>query len=114
MATKLTAQQNADFDTVITYKDANGNPINLTGYTAQMQVRISYSESTAAVSLTNGSGITLGGSAGTVTIHIPATTTATLQAPKIYVYDVRLVSSGGNVYRILEGDFYVSPAVTRD
>lgn len=113
MATRLTAQQNADFDVVLTYTDANGTPINLTGYTAAMQVRLTYPETTAVVSLTNGSGITIGGVAGTLTIHIPAATTATLQAPKIYVYDVRIVSSGGAVYRILEGDFYVTPAVTR-
>lgn len=99
------------FATVITWKN-NDVPVNLTGYTARMQLRREYSSSSPALSLTSGSGLTLGGSAGTVTISINAATTADLVADK-YVYDLELVSSGGVVKRLLEGQIKLTPSVTR-
>lgn len=102
--------QGSTFSKQITYS-TNETPINLTGYTARMQVREKYTSTNAIVSLTSGNGITLGGSAGTITINISAATTTTLVA-KEYVYDLELVS-GSTVTRILEGRFLVTPEVTR-
>jgi molybdopterin-binding protein len=87
-------------------------PVNLTGYTARMQVREKHTSATTIVSLTteNG-GITLGGDEGTIDVYIAPGVTETFVA-KEYVYDLELVT-GSNVYRIIEGKFIVSPEVTR-
>lgn len=105
--------QGATFELTVTWKDSAGTAINLTGYSARMQVRETYSSSSTIVSLTNGSGITLGGAAGTIAIVISATTTAALTAPFSGVYDLELVSAGGVVTRLLQGAATVSPEVTR-
>ena len=103
--------QGATYDTQFTYK-INKFPVNLTGYTARMQVRETHTSPTTLVSLTNGSGITLGGVAGTIDILISAATTAGF-TPNTYVYDLELVSANGSVTRMVEGSFTVTPEVTR-
>jgi hypothetical protein len=87
-------------------------PWNLTNYTARMQVRTSVNATTTLLSITNSDYITLGGSLGTVAISVPASLTDDLIAGR-HVYDFELVSSGGQVWRVLEGKFSVSPEVTR-
>ena len=109
----LTINQGATFELTVTWKDSAGTAINLTGYSARMQVRETYSSSTSIVSLTNGAGITLGGAAGTIAIVISATTTAALTAPFSGVYDLELVNAGGVVTRLLQGAATVTPEVTR-
>lgn len=110
----LEIKQGATLSLVATWKDAAGTAINLTGYTARLAVRDTYSSGTAILSLTteNG-GISLGGSAGTITLAASATTTAALSAPFSGVYDLEVVSGGGVVTRLLEGAATVSPEVTR-
>ena len=109
----ITINQGATFELTITWKDSAGTAINLTGYTARMQVRETYSSTTPIVSLTNGAGITLGGAAGTIAIVISATTTAALAAPFSGVYDLEIVSAGGVVTRLVQGTATVSAEVTR-
>jgi hypothetical protein len=109
----ITINQGATFELTITWKDSAGTAIDLTGYTARMQVRETYSSTTPIVSLTNGAGITLGGAAGTIAIVISATTTAALAAPFSGVYDLEIVSAGGVVTRLVQGTATVSAEVTR-
>ena len=87
-------------------------PVDLTYYTARMQVREKYTSTVYNLNLTteNG-GITLGGEEGTILIYISATDTEELVS-KEYVYDLEL-DSGGEVTRIIEGKFIVTPEVTR-
>jgi len=108
----LTFPQGATWSLALTWNDDGGDPINLTGYTARMQVRPSYDASTTVLSLTNGSGLTLGGAAGTVTLRVEAATTTTVSAAT-YVYDLELQSGGGEVTRLVEGTLEVTPEVTR-
>jgi hypothetical protein len=110
----LEIKQGATLSIVATWKDSAGTAINLTSYTARLSVRETYSSSTSILTLTteNG-GISLGGSAGTITLSASATTTAALTAPFSGVYDLELVSGGGVVTRLLEGAATVSPEVTR-
>lgn len=109
----LSIQQGATLSLVATWKDSNGTPVNLSGYTARMQVRETYDAGNTKLSLTteNG-GISLGGTAGTITISAAATATAALAAPFTGVYDLELVS-GATVTRLLQGIATVSPEVTR-
>lgn len=112
----ITCQQGATLQRQLTWTDSARDAYNLTGYTARMQVRANTSSNTViiALSTTAGSGgtITLGGTAGTVDLLIPAANTTTLTAGQ-YVYDLELVSGGGVVTRLIEGNFKVTAEVTR-
>jgi len=108
----LTIEQGATFSLVITYKD-NGVAVNLTGYTARMQVRATLESASTLVELTTAnSRIALGGTAGTITLTISATDTAALTAGR-GVYDLELVSGSGIVTRLLQGVATISRNVTR-
>jgi V8-like Glu-specific endopeptidase len=107
----LNCWQGASFDYNLTWS-LNGTAVNLSGYSARMQVRESYDSHIAVLSLTSGTGITLGGTSGSILLDIDATTTAGVAAGQ-YVYDLELVTSGGYVTRLLEGNFVVDPEVTR-
>ena len=106
-------EQGATFRRVITWKDSAGTAIDLTGYTARAQARLTYDTAATIFSLTSAAGITLGGAAGTIAIVIAAGTTAALAAPWSGVWDLELVSGAGIVTRLLEGTANVSPEVTR-
>lgn len=110
----LNCYQGATFDYSLSWS-TGGTAVNLTGYSARLQVRESYDAGTAVVSLASGTGITLGGTAGTIVLEMSAATTAALDGtPNIqYIYDLELQSGAGYVTRLLEGRFYVYPEVTR-
>lgn len=103
--------QGATFAKQLTYA-IDDQPVDLTTYTARMQVREKYTSKTVAVNLTteNG-GIELGGDEGTINIYISDEDTSAISA-KDYVYDIELIASS-EVYRLLEGKFIVTPEVTR-
>lgn len=103
--------QGSTFSLVLTYKDSNGDAINLSGYTARMQMRRNH-EDTTLIDLTTENGrIALGGSAGTVTLTIAAGDTAALP-PVEGVYDLELVQ-GSVVDKLLAGTFSIAREVTR-
>jgi hypothetical protein len=108
----IVCDQGATFTRVFTWQDSAGVPINLTGYTARMQVRETVASASTLLSLTteNG-GIYLGGAAGTVNLSATATQTAAIAAG-CYVYDIELVN-GATVYRLVQGQFTVDAEVTR-
>jgi len=106
----LTCYQGSTFDKSFTVTQSS-TPVNWTGYTAKMQVRrYKDQSSTALLTLTNGAGITLGGTAGTIALSITPTQSNTITAGS-YFYDIEL-TSGSNVIRILAGKFVVDASVT--
>jgi hypothetical protein len=109
----LVAYQGASFDYTLTWL-AGGTPVDLTAYTARMQVRESYDSATTVLSLTSGTGITLGGTAGTIYLEASASTTAGFDGTpnKQFIYDLEL-ESAGVVTRLVEGTFTINPEVTR-
>jgi len=48
----LTIEQGATTDLLLEYKDSNGNPVDLSGYTARMQIRPTIDSSTTHLSIT--------------------------------------------------------------
>ena len=107
-----TIDQGSVWSVVLVYTDSNDTPVNLTGYTAAMQLRQNYNSDTAALTLTttNG-GITIVGATGTITITATATQTGNLD-PGFYVYDLEL-TSGSNISRLIQGQLTVAEQVTR-
>lgn len=106
-------EQGATFRRRLSLKEDDGTVIDLSGYTARMQVRSTVESATAIVSLTTANGrIEIDGPLGTVTLILTATETDALPAAA-YLYDLELVSGTGDVQRLLEGRFVVSRNVTR-
>ena len=109
----ITCNQGATLQRSITWTDSAKNPYNLTGYTARMQVRSNAASSTVVLELTTENGrISLGTSQWNVNLTVPASVTTNL-TPGLYVYDLELVSGGGVVSRIVEGNFNIKAEVTR-
>ena len=107
----FTMDQGSTYTVQMVYLDPNGNPINLTGYTAKMQLRLQYGDPVAALTLTteNG-GITINGPTGTINILATDEQTLVLQ-PTFYVYDLDILS-GGTIQRLVQGQVTVRPEVT--
>ena len=109
----ITCNQGATLQRTLTWTDPAKNPINLTGYTARMHVRTAANAASTILELTSSNTtITLGGAAGTVSMNVAANVTANL-TPGLYVYDLEVVSGGGEVTRLVEGNFNVKAEVTR-
>ena len=106
----LTCPQGSTFSKTLTYK-IDDVPVNLFGYDARLQVREFHYSDDPVINLTSGNGLTLGGSAGTIAVLISAIDTSELISGN-YVYDLELVV-GGTVTRLVEGNFVVTPEVTR-
>jgi len=107
----ITIYQGATFSLEFEYKDGNDVAVDLTGYTAQMQIR---EENTHAVllDLTTTAGITITAAVGKVGIIITAAQSAVLEAQNAE-YDLLIKSSSGTVTYLLRGAFVITPRVTR-
>lgn len=109
----LNIDAGATYQLTVTWNDSNGDPIDLTSYSARMKLKDTYG-GTTLVSLTDSDGITLGGSAGTVAITISDALTSSIGGTSHTkgVYDLEVESAGGVTTRILEGKWVCSPEVT--
>ena len=104
-------KQGETFSKVITWNESDGSPINLTSYTARMFLKRAVTDTTSLFDLTTvNSRIALGGAAGTITLSVSATDTASLSGE--YVYDLELVN-GSVVKRLLQGRVKVDDEVTK-
>jgi hypothetical protein len=110
----------------VQYKDSNSDPIDLTGYSAKMQLRPSVSSETVYLTLSSslnadGTGLNMNGSlgskpttSGSIGIFIASSTSSLLSFDTAY-YDLEIYS--GSTYpvttRVLEGQVKLSKEVTR-
>jgi hypothetical protein len=109
----MLCEQGATFQRRFLWQDESEQPINLTGYTARMQVRTSVKSSESVVELTTeNDAIVLYPDSGAIELVLSAEDTAELPA-KQCVYDLEMVSTSGFVTRLLQGTFVISPEVTR-
>lgn len=108
----MVCPQGSTFSQQLTYS-IDDEVVDLTGYSARMQVREKHASTTKILDITtqNG-GISISGPQGNILLNINASSTSELK-PKEYVYDLEIVSSSNFVTRILEGKFIVTPEVTR-
>ena len=119
----ITLEQGSTFDLPLRYRAPSGTPVDLTGYTARMQVREAPASAVFVEfnsALTANGFILLSGSAedredganGNVRIYMTAANTALL--PRFAGrYDLELDDGTGYVVRLLEGQFRVEPEITR-
>lgn len=119
----FTIEQGSTLNLELQYKDASGNPIDLTDYSGRMQIRPSTSSPTVYISLSSslqadGTGLNFSGSNGTtppssgsIGVYISAASSSMLNFDT-GVYDLE-ITSGSFVSRILEGQVKLSLNVTR-
>jgi len=108
----FTIDQGSNWNLNVIYKDANGAVINLTGYTAAMQLRQNYNSDSAELTLTTSNGgIVITGAQGKLVLSATAAQTGGLDAG-YYVYDLE-IASGGVVTRLFQGQITVAGEVTR-
>lgn len=121
-------EQGSTIDFEIQYKDANGNPVDLSGYGARMQIRPSATSNEVYLSLTStlrpdGTGISMSGSApykpptsGSLGVYIASCTSSMLNFDDA-VYDLEIFAPTNIncpvVTRILQGPVRLSKEVTR-
>lgn len=109
----LIINQGATFRYKFIWKDAKKRLIDVTGFTARMQIRPTIDSLTVLATLdTESSGISLGATAGTVSLYLSSATT-TAYTWTSGVYDLELISSSGEIFRLVGGTITVSPEVTR-
>ena len=103
--------QGASFVRSLTWTDQNNTLIDLTGYTAKLDIRQNISDTSPIISLsTSNSRITLGGALGTILLNLNATETGSLNFSTA-LYDLELYS-GSNTIRLLQGKVILSKQVT--
>lgn len=104
--TNITVDQGANFAYNVYLVDTDGNPFNLTGYSANSQIRKTYTSTTF-----NTINTTVNATAGSITLTMNSVITSNLSSTR-YVYDLELYSSNVTS-RIVEGFVTVNPGVTR-
>lgn len=112
MATKanISIDQGTTFSTQIDLTDENDDPIDLSAYTANGQIRRWYSSSDPSATFVANTGTNT--AAGILTLSLSANQTSNLEYGR-YVYDVKLTDASNTITRIVEGIVTVTPRVTR-
>ena len=111
MATKanLVIDQGSTFSTELNLTDENGDPLALSGYTANSQIRKWYTSTNAAAEFTT----SINTASGVITLSLTSAQTSNLVHGR-YVYDVEINDTAtSEVSRIVEGIVTVTPQVTR-
>lgn len=111
----LTIIQGATFIQIITYYDSDGNLVDLSGYSADMQFRSTVEDTgSPIIDASTGNGlIVINGTAGSITVAIPAATTAGLSDAQQMVYNLFITSPGGIVTALLAGNAVVQGSTIR-
>ena len=108
----LFLEQGTTFTTQMTLADNTGAPYNLNGFTVKSQARTSYYSSNVALNFTAS---VFNANSGIIQLSANSATTANVSSVQKLVYDVIIIETGtGSVTRVLEGQIFVSPSVTRN
>jgi len=121
----FTINQGSTLNLEVQYKDSTGTPVNLSGYSAKMQLRSGYADTNPTTYITlssslasDNTGLNLSGSngstplsSGSIGIYISAVSSSNFSF-NTALYDLE-ITSGSIVTRILEGQVSLSKEVTR-
>lgn len=101
--------QGATYSQTFQFLDGNGNPLDLTNYTPNAELRVAYTDTTASAAFT--SSVIAPPTSGSIALSLHPSSSACL-TQRAYVYDLTLTFAS-TVIRPLEGKVVVSPSVTR-
>lgn len=107
----LCLPQGQTWDTEIIW-EADGAPVDLTGWTARMMLRTTAEAASPTVSLSTATSTMTALSNGTIGLSYSAISSAAITAAT-YLYDLEVQSPSGNVRRLMEGRAVVSREMTR-
>lgn len=116
----FTIEQGSTVEIPLIYKDNQGVPVNLTQYSAKMQIRDSYGSTPPIITLSSslnldGTGLDLSNAvSGGITIYIASCTSSMFNFSEA-IYDLDIISGSGDcpiINRILEGKVRLSKEVT--
>jgi hypothetical protein len=108
------ADRGSTFRLSFALRDDDGDPMNLTGYTARMHVRLAVDAADPPLlemSTANGR-IAIVAAEGKIDVTLPASATADVTW-SLGVYDLEVTSSSGEVSNVLKGPFMLNKDVTR-
>ena len=109
----LIIEQGAEFERTWVYKDENDDPVDLTGYTAQMQIRLTQDEASPIYDSDDNNDITITALTGTLDLVIPTADTTTMTFDRA-LWSVELtITATGKVIRLLEGWVDLSKQVVK-
>lgn len=107
----LTIDQGASFSSSVTVKDGNGDPFDLTGFTADAKMALGYTSTRTRTTITTT--FDSDRTTGIINLSLTAAQTAALDAPARYVYDIEITYTvDSTVTRVIEGIITVRPNVT--
>ncbi len=90
-----------------------GQPVDVTGYRAKLQVRKTVGETPAKITLTQDDGIAIDGAEGLFTAAFLPADTANLESGR-YLYDIYTVDTDDKTEKLESGYFTIIAAITRD
>ncbi len=109
----LLIEQGATLRQTFTWRGSDMTPVDLTDYTARMQIRRRKTDSVVIhEATTENGGLTMGGTEGTVLLTINDADTTAFDFVR-GVYDIEVIDSDGIVTRLVEGNVELSKEVTR-
>lgn len=106
--TNLFIDQGSTFNSIVTLKNQDGTPMNLTNFSVKSQFRKSY-RSSQAITFTSSIYHAV---SGRIRLQLPADTSSSVKAGR-YLFDVEITSPTGEKYRALEGIVVISPEITQ-
>lgn len=104
------ARQNVDFLLSQPITDEDGNAVDLTGNTAKLAIRED-ADNAAVITLEVGSGLTLDILNSKITVSIPVSVLALVEA-RHYVYDWYRIDTSNIQHGITQGKFILNKAIT--
>jgi hypothetical protein len=110
----MTIEQGSTLNLQLLYKDSNNAIIDLSGYSAKMQIKSDFADNSPTTYLTLsssvGSGLTITPVSGTIDVLIPAESSSLMTFDTAY-YDLE-ITTGSIVTRVLQGTVKISKQVT--
>ena len=107
----LALPQGQTWDTEFLW-EADGDPVNLTGWTARMMLRATAEAASPTVSLSTATSTMTALCTGVIGLSYSAISSAAITAAT-YLYDMEVVNPYGVVRRLMEGNAVVSREMTR-
>jgi hypothetical protein len=110
---ELEIVQGSTFKHIVELRDANGALKDLTGYSAEMQIRPRADSPVLILEMSSTNGrLELGGEFGTITMKLNALETAVLSFD-VAVFDLEITAPDDTVTRILGGNVILIPNITK-
>ena len=105
--------QGANLIRTFVWKDSSANPVDITNYTARMQIRtIPSATGTIMAVCSTATTLNITGTAGNITLNLSATETAAMDFTSA-VWDLEVTATTAQVTRLVQGEAILDKEVSR-